>query len=94
MIARVKRLQPLHVPKGDFMYIDDLATMVRSLIIVVVILAIVNLGSFFYLNNKISDLKSNIRNDLQSVGPEVEDRFTGIIESLNTRLSELEQNSR
>ncbi len=94
MIARVKRLQPLHVPKGDFMYIDELATMVRSLTIAVVILAIVNLGAFFYLNNRISDLKSNISTDLQSVGPQVEDRFKGIIESFNTRLSDLEQNNR
>ncbi len=73
------------------MYIDEIAGIVRSLIIAVVILSIVNLGTFFYLNNKISNLQSDINHDLQSVGPVVEDRFSGIIEGLNTRLSELEQ---
>ena len=74
------------------MYIDELASMVRLLIVSIVILAIVNLGAFLYLNNKISRLQLGLEKDIQSVGPEVEDRFKGIIESFNTRLSNVEQN--
>ena len=68
------------------MYIDEIAYLVKGLIVSVIILLVLNIGTFIYYHNKISD----INKDIASTGIQVESRFKGILDDFNTRLSEIQ----
>jgi|GEM_PF-1729370 uncharacterized protein YeeX (DUF496 family) len=72
------------------MYIDEIAYLVKCLIVTVVILLMLNIGTFIYFNNKISTFNK----DISSIGIQVESRFEAILDDFNKRLSEMQSTQR